>query len=370
MRRMLIAVAVLQVLSLAGLLPAGAVEGLPPRVKLALDHGRLEEAQRLLSDELRRAPRRLELLVGMAEIAMERRRFEEARQLYQRVRKLEPRNVEARIGLGKLHLFQGRPREAFENLQEVVEEEPENSEARRFLRFVLAVRKDPPRSPLYLSLIKKAVCSRAEFAFLAHEALRPFWDQSMELPANIRSDTLDHWAGNSLNLLANHGILEEYPNHTLEPDAPLSYHQLAWAFWRIAQRLNVAARPAGEEGGANGRASLPPSPPTGFPAGVAPARGRGDGAAPAEPAAAVLAAKEGAPEASQGEESRWLRQLDQRAHTYPAWRFVVAHEFLPEPAEPGAVASQPSCEEVEASLARLTGFLDAQGALRRGGSTP
>lgn len=326
--------------------PADSAAKLPLRIRTALEAGRLAEGRLLLEAELRRRPKSLPLLEGLAEAALRQRNYTLARRYYRRMLKLSRRNLAARVGLGKIHLFEGRYREAFVYLQEVVEDDPKMKDARRYLSYIIRARKAAAPFPHYHSLINNEACSRAELAVLILHTLEPFWEPSAELPSRMRTDTLNHWASDSLNLLANHRIVEEFPNSTLEPDAPTSRNQVAWALYQAAKKFNAASDADGQTevmdaGNMNGSI---------------------EGAADESALRAI---------ASPAEDEAPLEHVDERSRTYEAWKFVARTLLMPFPNAPADPAASLSCREVEQSMQRLSGFLSDHGVVRRRtGQTP
>ena len=225
----------------------------------AADAGKLTEAQAIYERSLAASPESPFLYRELAVIERRNGSLDAALGHAQKAAELSPNEPRNFITLGEIHEAKGDYARAAEAFGTAVALEPSAGLDARIdgLREKAAFASMPDE---YRSIETSPTVTRAQLAALFGVRLDDLLKRAPHSNAVVVTDTRGNWAGPWILSVSRTGIMETYPNHTFQPNAPVHRGDLAFAVSR-ALSLISAERPREAEAWRGARARFPDLPP-------------------------------------------------------------------------------------------------------------
>lgn len=219
----------------------GQVQGAVARAQAAEASGNLEAARAAYRQAVDASPQSGFLHRGLGEAARKAGDVAEAEVHLREAVRLDPSDAQALAGLGHLARTRGDDTAAVEIWTKAQELDPSLGldGPIREARDRLALARLPEA---YRRIGQSPRLTRAQLASLIGVRLRPLVDATPRTAASVMTDTRGHWAGEWITLVTERGWMSAFPNHTFQPESPLSRGDLAQTVARVLRTLGARQR--------------------------------------------------------------------------------------------------------------------------------
>ncbi len=205
----------------------------------AADAGRYDEARRAYQQAIASSPSSAFLYRDLASVEQLAGDQSAALQHAKQATDLDPADARAWVLLGDLLEASKSFDDAVAAYARAAELEPGPAAAARLdrVRRELAISKLPPE---FQHITDAAQATRADVAALVGLRLRRLLERATPRDAVVITDVRGHWAASWIQAVTRAGVMDPYPNHEFQPDAPVRRADLAGVASRLLQLIGAS----------------------------------------------------------------------------------------------------------------------------------
>lgn len=211
------------------------------RARELAETNRLEDARTAYLAAIAASPQSPFLYRELAEVERRAGSLDSAMEHARKSSELEPDEPRSHVILGEIYEARGDFAKAAEEFGNAVALQPDETLSLRIenLRARAAFAAMPAE---YRGIGDAAVITRGQLAALLAVKLEPLLSGARTVSAVVITDTRSHWASPYILAAARTGVMDVYPNHTFQPEAPVRRADLARIVGKVLE-LVVKRRP-------------------------------------------------------------------------------------------------------------------------------